>query len=158
MKHGMRVRSGGFGLRIGLEHAIGSPPPAEEMQTLANSNYGSSFYVPEPLDGGEHFRTDPHFRIRDRSLNWSARAAAEALLLLSSSINNVASATKIFCGAKPGTQKFERPVEPEMFGLPWAENLGVTSMNMDSIVPENAIRRLTAAELVREIEAKGTAS
>jgi len=51
MKHGLRVRPGGFELRVGLEETPGVAAPPENMKSLGASLYGSSFYVASPVDG-----------------------------------------------------------------------------------------------------------
>ena len=76
-------------------------------------------------------------------------------LELKMSITNVTSALKIANGAEGGTCKFRRPVEDEDFEKPWTFSTGVTSFNMDFVIPENEVVSTTRSELLKRIsEAK----
>jgi hypothetical protein len=52
IKHGLRVRSGGFGLRVGMEHTYGVAPPEAEMKQLVHSDFGSSYFEVDPVVEG----------------------------------------------------------------------------------------------------------
>src|SRR5438094_3978161 len=66
VKHGLRMRAGGFKLRAGLEHTYGEPPPEAEMNTIGHSEHGSSFFRLERI------RTEASrsFSARRVSRNW----------------------------------------------------------------------------------------
>jgi hypothetical protein len=64
IKHGLRLRSGGFTFRMGLEEEPGKPAPEEAMQTVAHSDTGTSYYKRIPFEiKGDHM-------ISSRALNW----------------------------------------------------------------------------------------
>src|SRR6185503_532291 len=49
MKHGLRVSMGGFYFAVGAEETRGVPAPPDRMMVMAQSEFGSSFLVPEQL-------------------------------------------------------------------------------------------------------------
>jgi hypothetical protein len=155
IKHGLRVNAGGFVLRVGVEAEYGAPPPASEMQTLGGSQFGTTFHVPERIPDGGMSHDDMHFRIRRRSLNWSAESVAGSLLLISMSCNNIVSAIRALNGADPGTLRFQRPADPAAFDAPWATSPGVTASDMDLTIGEDEIRRFSRDEVLAEIEGRG---
>jgi hypothetical protein len=137
IKHGFRLRPGGFGLALGREPQPGVPPPEQEMKTLANSKFGSSFFTAEhflkPPPNPKGKRNSEHFRTRRRSLNWSPEAAVIAVQLLSMSINNVLSFMKIQCGQPGAEVRFIRPSDVATFEAPWSFSVGVFDLSMDPI-------------------------
>lgn len=64
IKHGLRLRSGGFTLRFGLEEEPGKPAPEEAMELVAHSETGTSYYKRLP------FEIKGQYRISSRCLNW----------------------------------------------------------------------------------------
>src|SRR5215217_3441839 len=55
IKHGSRAKMGGFYFALGLEDVPGVPAPPERMQAMANSVFGSSFFVPDRLHDNRNF-------------------------------------------------------------------------------------------------------
>ena len=125
IKHGLRIQSGGFSLAIGREDEPGIPAPADRMQLIGKSKYGSSFNVLEKI--GEH---NFHQQSKITSRNWSPIDIAWALHLVSISISNVVAALKILNGTPAEQVNFHWPSELETFSEPWKRSmkLGVTSM------------------------------
>lgn len=148
IKHGFRIRSGGFSLAVGAEHEYGVPPPAEEMRALGGSEHGSTYLKLEPIGDPKGNRS---LRSRRCSLNWRIEKTALLIQLISMSITNVTSALKIANGAEGGTCKFLRPVEDDDFENPWSFPTGVTNFNMDFVIPENEVVRTTRSELLKRI-------
>ena len=68
LKHGFRVRPGGFALAVGVEHTPGTAPPPDEMRLLGKSDYGATFFKIEPLWPEQKSRS---VRSRRTSVNWS---------------------------------------------------------------------------------------
>ena len=68
------------------------------------------------------------------------------------SIANVTSALKIANGAEGSTCKFRRPVEDEDFEKPWSFSVGVTTCNMDFVIPEDEVVSTTRSELLNQIK------
>jgi hypothetical protein len=151
LKHGFRVRSGGFAVAIGLEHEYGVPPPEDEMQLIGQSDFGTSFFRIEPI---ENSKGDRNLRSRRTSVNWKIEKVILLAQLVSMSINNVVSALKIVNGAKSGTCKFLRPQEDTDFDKPWQYTPGVTSCNMDFVVDKRQILAVTRKELLDKLSGK----
>lgn len=151
LKHGFRVRSGGFALAIGLEHEYGVPPPEGEMQLIGQSDFGTSFFRIEPIGDGKRNRS---LRSRRTSVNWKIENVILVAQLVSMSINNVVSALKIANGAKPGTCKFLRPQEDTDFEKPWQYTSGVTSCNIDFVIDEAQVIPVTRKELLDKLSRK----
>lgn len=152
LKHGFRVRSGGFALTAGTEHEYGVTPPEEEMILLGKSDYGASFFRIETL-GDKKSRS---IRSRKVSINWKIEKVALLLHLTSMSINNVVSALKIINGAEAGTCKFIRPQEDSEFDRPWEYSPGVKSCSIDFVIDDNQVHMATRSELLDTISRRET--
>lgn len=125
IKHGLRVKSGGFSLAIGREDVPGVHAPAERMQLIGKSNYGSSFNVLEKIG-----KYDFHQQSKRSSRNWSPTDFAWALHLVSTSISNVIACLRVLSGTPADQVKFHWPSDLETLSEPWkrTRKLGVTSM------------------------------
>ncbi len=145
IKHGFRIRSGGFGIAGGLEHKYGVSPPPEEIKMIGKSDFGTTFFKIESIGEGKGNRS---LRSRRISLNWNIEKTTLLLQLVSTSVTNITSALKIVNGAQPGTCKFLRPHEDSDFEKPWSYSTGVPSCSMDFVIPEDQIRSITKAELL----------
>ena len=148
IKHGFRIRSGGFTLAVGLEHEYGVSPPPEEMQLVGKSEFGTTFFRIESIGDGKRNRS---LRSRRISLNWNVEKVILLLQLVSMSITNITSALKIANGATPGTCKLVRPQENSDFEKPWNYSPGVISCNMDYVIPEEQVIFVTKSELQKRI-------
>ena len=103
IKHGFRIKTGGFHLGIAREDTPGIPAPLERMQLLGGSDFGSSFFTPERNDDPKkadkdtgHFKR--HFRVRRNSRNWAPETSFYGLHLLSISLQNILSFLKAIHG------------------------------------------------------------
>lgn len=148
IKHGFRVRSGGFSLAIGLEHEYGVAPPAEEMKMIGSSEHGSSFFKIEPIGTSTRNRS---LRSKRTSINWKVEKVILLIQLVSMSINNIVSALKIANGATAGACQFQRPEDDADFDKPWAYCSGVTSCNMDFAINEDDVVSTTRKELLERL-------
>lgn len=146
IKHGFRIRAGGFALACGLEHEYGVAPPPEEMKLLGKSEFGTTFFRIESIGEGKGNRSLRSIRI---SLNWNIEKTILLLQLVSMSITNTTSALKIANGAQPGTCKFLRPQEDSDFEKPWSYSPGVMSCNMDFVISEDQVSSVTKSELLK---------
>ncbi len=153
IKHGFRVSSGGFAIRVGIEHSYGVPPPEGEMQTLAGGPHGIGFVRTEPLpelgDSCKH-----HFRLRDMHLNWRVEAIAQAIQLVSMSVNNIAGGIRILNGTQPSTVRFERPDDPAFFEAPWQWHVGLTQGTFVFVIDPSDIRCTSRADLLKELRGR----
>jgi hypothetical protein len=126
IKHGLRVRSGGFHFAVAMEDNPGEPAPADRWKSLGGSDFGSTFYRFEPLLGEPNKH---NIRGKASMHNWNPENYLNGLSLLSVSLQNVLS----FALARNGvTEKLEYfyPSEDHAWESPWAKNIGVTSMTM----------------------------
>lgn len=149
LKHGFRIKPGGFGLQVGIEHEEGVSPPAEEMQTVGYSKYGTTFYRLEKI--GDDPKKNRSFRSRRVSINWEIEKVALLINLISVSIDNLVSAFKIANGIEPSAVKFYRPSEDTDFEKPWKFTSGVQNMSMDYIIEESQCKQATRDDLLNII-------
>lgn len=148
LKHGFRIKSGGFALAVGAEHVYGVPPPDSEMQMIGKSEHGATFLKIENMAEG---RLGPHIRSRQMSVNWSVERIILQFQLVGMSINNVVSGLKVINGYPAGTCKFLRPQEDADFDKPWNYSVGVTSANFDFVLDEDKLPLVTKIELLAKL-------
>ncbi|MGE0557250.1 MAG: hypothetical protein AB7E73_02150 [Burkholderiales bacterium] len=151
LKHGFRIRSGGFALAVGAEDTYGVPPPDSEMKMIGKSNHGATFLKIENMAGG---RLGPHIRSRKTSINWTTERVILQFQLVGMSINNVVSGLKILNGYSAGTCKFLRPQEDADFEKPWQHSVGVTRANFDYVLDEDRLPPVTKTELLSKLRSK----
>lgn len=125
IKHGLRIRTGGFSFAMGVQDAPGIPAPKERMMLMGKSKFGTSYYDINRIGSMKE-----HVQIRRNSRNWDPEDMVWGLKLISISISNVISALKIHNGIKPDDVQFHWPSDLESFNGPWkrSRTLGVTSM------------------------------
>lgn len=151
LKHGFRIRSGGFALAVGTEHTYGVPPPDSEMQMIGKSEHGATFLKIENMASHS---LGPHIRSRQTSVNWSIERVILQFQLVAMSINNVVSGLKVLNGYPAGTCKFLRPQEDADFDKPYNYSVGVTSANFDYVLDEDKLSPVTKAELLAKLRNK----
>jgi|SRR5215213_6983623 len=142
IKHGSRAKMGGFYLAIGLEDVAGVPAPVERMETVANSVFGSSFFVPERLHDGRNFT------LSHQGLNWVPDNYVDALHLISLSIHNVVACLRILHGVPLSEVPFMWHNNEETYELPWSRSTGSTGLRQHSQITEKAIVPLTKDEIL----------
>ena len=148
LKHGFRVRPGGFTLAAGVEHEYGVDPPADEMKTIAASQFGATFLKIESLGAAKGSR---HIRSRQISVNWSLERTILLHQLVHMSIKNAVSALKVINNYKPGECLFLRPQDDDDFQEPWRHSPGVTNMNFDHTLDESLLPPVTKADLLAKL-------
>lgn len=141
---------GGFTLAIGIEEVPGVPAPAEAMQAMGGSRFGSTFFVSERAGTKKH-----HIRMRRTLINWSPEAIALRLGLVSMSITNVIGALRCGLGADPTTVEFVRPDPLDAFDQVWQTEPSPTSFAMDSIIQIEESDEISKAELLDILENRG---
>lgn len=129
LKHGFRIRPGGFALRVGIEPSYGVSPPESEMETIGASEYGSSFYVVEKPVGGS---TD--IRPRNFARNWHPENLFYGLDLLAMSMTNILAFLRRRAQEDPAKIRFEILDDEQDYEAPWRHHAGVQSVNMDLVV------------------------
>ncbi|WP_316348863.1 hypothetical protein [Desulfuromonas acetoxidans] len=152
LKHGLRVSSGGFTLRIGEQESCGVPATEANMRTVGTSPYGTGFYeaVPVLTEGAAKH----HIRIRRIALNWRAEAMVQRMQLIAWSINNVVAATRCLNGLAPDAVKFIRPEDPNMFEAAWQWRVGILSSNFDVDIDPSDVELVSKEDLRRELESR----
>jgi len=118
IKHGFRIRPGGFTLSYGVQEKFGTPAPPEAMQSLGGSEFGSTFFRMESLA-----RRRTHVKLRRSSRNWHPMNFAYGLKLISMSLANVIGFLRVANGVGPETVPFSWPDEMH-FKDPWATLVG----------------------------------
>lgn len=149
IKHGFRIRRGGFSIAIGVEPAYGVSPPDDQMQPLGHSEFGASFFTIESIRSD---KKDRAVRARSRSVNWSLENIMLSFQLAYLSINNVISALKIINGWKTSECKFLRPENGQDFEKPWNYHPGVSSFTIDYNIDETNTLKTTKQDLLTRIE------
>lgn len=114
MKHGLRVKAGGFSFRMGNEEA----PILESA-----SEFGSKFFYLESLGTG---RTN--FYALDGARNWSPGSLAVRTELICLSIANVVSFLKTKNNTQQATVSFQWPEQQDSLALAWKVDFPVQSM------------------------------
>jgi hypothetical protein len=147
IKHGFRVKSGGFGISVGIQNEHGVPAPEENMAVIGNSEHGSSFYKLSPVGGSPKNRS---IKSSQMSLNWTIEKTAILIQLVEFSIGNLVSILKIMNGAKPSETKIHLPEDPSCFEKAWQFNSTLNSSSFDFVLDEDKIPSLSKAELLKK--------
>ncbi|MGE3425015.1 MAG: hypothetical protein AB7N24_23450 [Dehalococcoidia bacterium] len=144
IKHGFRVKRGGFTLRVGPEREKGLPASQADLTTIGSSEYGCSFFRISRLgsDGSRNLRSS---RV---SLNWHIEKDLLLIQLVAMSIHNVVSALQIINGIPAETVRFVRPEDDEAFERPWRLASGVFQATIDFKINEELIPHTTRHDLV----------
>jgi hypothetical protein len=126
IKHGLRIRAGGFSFAFGPQEKPGVPAPAEKMILLGKSDFGSGYLTADRIGNlKQHVQMTSHHR------NWHPEDLGWGLHMAAISIANIQSAIKILCGVHPEQVQFHWPTDFSAFREPWkrATGIGVTSMS-----------------------------
>lgn len=134
IKHGLRLRMGGMSLQIGIPESPGEEPA--KMISLGKSEFGSSYYVANPVNGSKH-----NFHLRDRSVAWEPHQMAWELEFLQTSIENVIAFLKYQSGAREDELQLNCASDVRAFTppeKPRGASLRFTS-NTTIIIDQNAL-------------------
>ena len=137
IKHGLRIRPGGFSFAIGKESTTGIRAPKENMKLLGKSEYGSKYINSERYQEHSH-----HMQIKHHHRNWNPEDFGWGLHMISLSIKNIISSLKILNGSDPKKVKFHWFNDNSVFDKPWAQrkSIGITSMSWNDFdIPEDFI-------------------
>ena len=148
IKHGLRVRTGGYSLSVGVEHEYGITPPAEEMKVVGHSEFGSTYLKVVPIGEG---RSNRSFTSKQHSQNWRIEKISLLLQLVSMSITNITSALKLANGISGKDCKYRRPEKDSDFDLPWSYSCGMNNLSMNLVIPESEIFPTTKEELLKKV-------
>lgn len=147
IKHGLRVRSGGFSFAMGAEDKPGVPAHPERMVLMGKSKFGTSYYNVGEIDDFKR-----HVQITRNSRNWDPEDMVWGLKLISISISNIVSALKIFNGTKPDEVQFHWPNDLEVFKEPSkrTQSLGVASSGFKIIIPKEVVTDFSKEEITQK--------
>ncbi len=148
LKHGFRVRAGGFSMAVGLHHEYGVPPPQEEMKCLGGSKSGTTFLKIEQIVDKYDKKRNRSITSKRTSLNWKIEKIVLLIQLIYMSINNITSALKIENGVNANECQFLRPQDDSDFEKPWQYSPGVTMSNVDFHIDKNEVVLHTREELI----------
>lgn len=148
IKHGLRIRPGGFSLAVGHEDVAGEPAIPEKMINLGGSTFGSSYFVKEHIIPNDK----SNFRPRSNSRNWSPSNIANGLVLISMSINNIISWLRLVNGIPLSKCPFNNPISESIFEEPWKEHVGITNFNADLILNKEHITPFSRDEILDDYE------
>jgi hypothetical protein len=145
LKHGLRLRPGGFTLAVGTEETPGVGAPPERMRSLGGSEFGSTYILPQAIG------TAPknHFRLRECHLNWLPGNHVVGLQLLSMSIRNVLAFLRGILTSNMGTSQFTWSTPTEAFRAPWAASPGTNSFEWNLDLTEGDITVLSDEEIMK---------
>ncbi len=151
IKHGFRIRSGGFSFRVGVEPEYGVSPPEDQMKTIGHSEHGTTYFK---LESVGQIKDNRSIRSRRHSINWRIEKTALLLQLTSISIANITSALKIANGFDATKCRYFRPVEDADFKTPWSFSPGITGCNMDFAISDSDVVPTTKESLLQIINDK----
>ena len=155
IKHGLRVRPGGFYFAIGVEDKAGVPTSKEKMQLLGKSEYGSYFIASKKIS-----ESNQHIKMKQYHRNWSPEDLCWGLHLVSLSITNIISALRIVNGVPATDVKFEWEIDRNSYQEPWkhAAQIGVTSVSSFQIdIKPNFITTFSKEEILARYRAGNVA-
>lgn len=143
-KHGLRVRTGGFSLAMGLETVPGVPAAPEHMRSFGASRFGASFLSMEQLE-----QNRPHYKLTEHSRNWRPQNFMYALKLIAISIQNVRSFLLISEHEVPAVDvQFVWPSPEAAFDEAWASAGDTGSFSTSDIITWDMISPLTNDEIL----------
>jgi hypothetical protein len=142
IKHGFRIKPGGFSFAFGKQDSRGVKAKPENMHLLGRSEFGSSFLSYKEI-GEKNYQFFRKFR------NWNPEAMLCSLRLISFSISNVVSNLMILGGKNPENIKFTWPTHLESFDKPSELDMkvGVKSMTIENSLPDELIQHFTVDEM-----------
>ncbi len=141
IKHGLRIRSGGFQLAIGKQESIDEPAPRENMVSLGGSAFGSSFLKSHRL--GKH-----NFSVSRTSVNWDPQNVAAGLRLLAASIRNVVSFLRCI-GGDAEEQNLRITGDESFFAAPWERSVGTLDFSIGPAIKEGDVVPFSKDEIMR---------
>ena len=156
IKHGFRMKPGGFSIMVGEEKEYCIAVPEEDMKLIGGSEFGTSFFIVEKVRGLENEKNSPHFFPKLHSINWNPMSLSHSLNLISISINNIISFLKIINGVDPKSVQFTRPQDKEYFKEPWKRPVGIVSFSLDHEIYKEQIHKFTKKEIFDGLKIKTT--
>ncbi len=158
IKHGFRTHLEGWRISFVPSDDPSKVPNPDEFTLLGESKLGSSFLVPEPIEGSPIKKrgADLHFWLKEHHVNSHPARIDLALELVSASINNVCAFLRIINkdGQKPEIQ-LQYPDKEEEFAIPWQTAQVTPSLRnftTNQKVKEHQIERLDKKEILKRLK------
>ncbi|MFG0331691.1 MAG: hypothetical protein ACF8PN_17535 [Phycisphaerales bacterium] len=140
IKHGHRVRPGGFRMSVGKSGTGGQPCPPEEMTEIGRSDYGSKYHVLDKISGHA-------FRLAEEHRNWNPTALTLRLHLVSCSLRNLLTFLDARYGEANSNAAIYEPA-PSSFERAWISNVGATCVRDRTVIPLPGDEIPSTAEIV----------
>lgn len=141
IKHGFRIRAGGFKLALKLASKDGKEIENSKWISLLDSEFGTSFYFEEKLKDSSN-----NIRIKNLSINWQPENFYNALYLISYIIENIKT---FLCLVHKidGVSKQYRYIDNEHYSSAWQNMQGTGDGSLDLGFDYNAVKILSAEEI-----------
>ena len=148
IKHGFRVKPGGYFSALGLEEQPGIPAPPEKMRTIGRSDFGSSFLVQENIC--ENKNQKHHFQLKSRRINWSPQDMLYGLHFIALSLTNIIAYLKIQNGTGAEEVQFQWSGNEEEYHEPWKrrKTFGMMIYLVDPPIKEDDIEKFTKEQIL----------
>jgi hypothetical protein len=96
------------------------------MHMLGESEFGTSFFSPEPMEGGPAVKDDDtHFGLAVHRVIWNPASLVNGLTLISTSIHSVVSGLRALNNDPKGDIYFPAPDDLGAFDLPFKDYPGI---------------------------------
>ena len=91
--------------------------PPENMRTIGESEYGSSYYTIETL-----WDTKNHYQLKTSSRNWDPENLFHGIIMLSMSIKNIVAFLKLILTSGKEDGDYSWPEDIKAFSSPWSKS------------------------------------
>lgn len=152
IKHGLRISPGGFGFAYAIGEFPDSPVPADKMNLVGESEFGSSHYSIHKVQG-----LNLHLFSKLNHHNWSPTELFASVELIACSIHNVIAMLLKTHEAVTGEISYMVPADKAAFDEPGRQrlSLGVTNLQMGGF-ELSLDRPMSRPEIEVEIQLKRT--
>jgi len=152
LKHGLRVRHGGFSLSIARQTAQDQRIEDSEFVPLGGSKYGTTFFKIKDLKHILEEKGDKGIYSEKVSLNWSHEQNMQFLLLLHMSIYNIVSALKIMNNLSINEPKYKIPEQLDLLDNVFNIRIGVKHFTLPTQLKFEQIKHFKKSDLIKIID------
>ncbi len=139
IKHGLRIQSGGFEVRIGIPKEPGVRPEEADMLVLTSSPFGSRYLKSEKVGGEAH-----NLRMVGESRNWDIESLIWGIQLAAMSIENIKRMLKALIAEGATQITLKSPSDLSDFGK-WKGFADITDPEIT--IPPQSIYPFTKEEI-----------
>lgn len=129
IKHGFRVKSGGFRMNVRIQEQPNVQPVKGRVHAFAGSDYGTSFHrvlQANSIKGNRSLISE------EKSLNWKLENVVAMIELMSASITNIVSALKIANNIPADECRFLHIESEKETEKPWSHRPDIVVMSMQT--------------------------